>query len=596
MRANATQDAATNEDDAMIALGEQASDVFRARDGERFVAVRFWFGASADETRAIHERVSRASAVSHPMLAAVESCEERGNGVLRIVSEYVPGPTLEAWSRGGRMLPVASAVDLVRRLCGGVQSALAHGVAPIALNPRNLVVRRVDAAGELELDAKLLDLEVAGWMRPEPPPLEAAHFIAPEIMALVLDDPTSRETQEARAHVFACGALLYYLVTGALPFRSDDAASLLEAHHASSLIPPSVINASISVELEQVIMRALASDPNERYSDPSELSIELGSTAGPLQSDVRALTGAAASASWSSPETAEPTANPRDAAAPPARPRRRSRFRFWVSLAALTAGVVSYFAVSELTAAADRRFDAELQPRVIPLAVAPAPTSAADQDRHAEAPADTKPELPAAKPAPVLNAEVAKPRPAGGVVQNERAVSPKAPAPDAPTRAAQARSASVSAGHAEHSATTTSVEAIVRDSPPPAAALETPRAADQAIQPVIESRVYGLAVRGSLVKSSVGRAIERVLPHWKACYARALQRDPDPSGGALHVDMTIDEMGRARNPQVTSEDSPSLGDCVARASSKFASEAPDTGTVEVSFNVRFRHGVAQVPN
>src|SRR5262245_4314057 len=116
MRANgAVQRSVRWEDcESLTALGEPGSDVFRARSApdDRHVALRLWCAGSADEISAARERVGQAACVSHPMLAAVEGCDERGNAAIWIVSEYVPGPTLDAWIAAGRKLPITAAMDL----------------------------------------------------------------------------------------------------------------------------------------------------------------------------------------------------------------------------------------------------------------------------------------------------------------------------------------------------------------------------------------------------------------------------------------------------------------------------------------------------
>jgi hypothetical protein len=206
------------------------------------------------------------------MLAAVEACEARGNAALWIVSEYVPGPTLEAWASGGRVLPVAAAIDFMRRLSLGVQAALAQGVSPHAINPRNVVIWRQDPKSGLQLDGKLLDLGLAAWMCPDLPQLECAHFMAPETLSAVFGDQNLSEPAGSRANVYSCGALLYYLTTGELPFKSESVEQLMAAQADGQLVRPSFYNEQVSTALECVIMGALAVRACERYASPGEFA------------------------------------------------------------------------------------------------------------------------------------------------------------------------------------------------------------------------------------------------------------------------------------------------------------------------------------
>ncbi|HKU37611.1 MAG TPA: protein kinase [Polyangiales bacterium] len=260
-----------------MTLGGPGSEVFRGRsvDGDRYVAVRLWCGTNPSQVADALARVKLASRVSHPTLARVEACEARGNAALWIVSEYVPGPSLDAWSSAGRRLPLASAIELVRNVSLGAHAAIREGIVHHSIQPSNLVIWRQDRSAGLKLDAKLLDLGMAAWMQPEPPQLEAAHFMAPETLHAVLDERDPSAHIDARSNVYSCGALLYYLATGALPFRSSGLAELADAHAEGKLWAPRAHNPQISAAFETVILGALSVRRSGRYANPGELASAL---------------------------------------------------------------------------------------------------------------------------------------------------------------------------------------------------------------------------------------------------------------------------------------------------------------------------------
>ena len=278
MHVNGARDTSVpwDESSPVMPLGGPGSEVFRApaRAGDRYVAVRLWCGASRDEVDLALERIARVSRVSHPNLASVEACEVRGNAALWIVSEYVPGPTLEAWARGGGRMPLSAAIELMRNVSLGVHAGVREGISHHAIHPGNLVLWRQGTSG-LKLDAKLLDLSLASWMQPGVPSLDEAHFMAPETLAMVLDGYETSDQIDARANVYSCGALLYYLATGALPYRSPGLVELATAHAEGKLWAPRGHNPEISESLQTVILGALAIRPSGRYANPSELASAL---------------------------------------------------------------------------------------------------------------------------------------------------------------------------------------------------------------------------------------------------------------------------------------------------------------------------------
>jgi len=262
-------------------LGGPHSSVFRARsaDKTRSVAVRSWQAANEAELQAARVRVECARYVTHASVAAVEACADRGARGLWIVSEYVPGPTLEAWAADGRSLPLPAAIDLVRSLCVGLYVAYGEGLTHHALQPCNVVVARRSRSLEPRLDAKILELGLAGWMRPEWPSLHNAHFIAPETLAVKLTGSDPSDAIDARANVYSCGALLYFLATGALPFHSSTLLDLSNAHQAGKLVAPQSLNPEISTALQTVILSALAMQPAHRYPNTGELASALAAAA-----------------------------------------------------------------------------------------------------------------------------------------------------------------------------------------------------------------------------------------------------------------------------------------------------------------------------
>jgi serine/threonine-protein kinase len=241
--------------------------------------VRWWSGADAKEADAARVRVECARYVSHPNIAAVSACEPSGDTALWIVSEYVPGPTLEAWAAAGKTLPLPAAIDLVRNLSQGLYAAAAEGLTHHAIQPRNIIVSPKARSHGPWLDAKLVDLSLAAWMRPAWPNLYNSHFIAPETLSLTLRGIDASDSIDARANVYACGALLYLLVTGSLPFRSSSRHDLSIAQLNGKLVAPQAHNPEISPALQTVILSALAVQREARYAHTSELASVLAAAA-----------------------------------------------------------------------------------------------------------------------------------------------------------------------------------------------------------------------------------------------------------------------------------------------------------------------------
>src|SRR5262249_20290858 len=94
-------------------------------------------------------------------------------------------------------------------------------------------------------------------------------------------------------------------------------------------------------------------------------------------------------------------------------------------------------------------------------------------------------------------------------------------------------------------------------------------------------------VEGALPRADVERAVERVLPAFRACYVQAAARAQKNAGGTLAVKFAVDETGAARDAEVGSGPLPELAACVRTAARRIRTQAPDVGGVRVWVTLTF---------
>lgn len=213
---------------------------------------------------AVVERVRReaeaAMRVNHPgLLQPLEIGEHHGRPFL--VSDHVAGPTLaERREKEGR-LPPAEALEIVGKLLEAMAEAHAQGIRHRSLEP-----------GLVLLDAKSGSPRVSGFAlapasaaarltssaRDGPPP-RGSHYQPPELFRGAALD--------ARADVFSIGVIAYELFTGARPFTGKTAAELAERLRTGGAQPPSRRQAGLDPRLDEVLLSAIAPDPQGRPAD-----------------------------------------------------------------------------------------------------------------------------------------------------------------------------------------------------------------------------------------------------------------------------------------------------------------------------------------
>ena len=235
-------------------LGEDVAikELIPALVGDAAMLKRFLAEARAT-MRLTHEHIVR----THNVFS------EGGN--YYIVMEYLAGGSLEAWLEARGLLPVDEAVRVAAQIADGLGYAHQQGVVHCDLKPANILFTARGAA-------KIADFGIAHvsdqmlsrtWMTSAGFAAGTLPYMSPEQTGGVRDDP--------RVDVYALGAVLYRTLTGRpyLEFdqRETPAAQAENVYRIQREMPkpPSTFNRRVPGWLDQVVLRALAKQPDDRY-------------------------------------------------------------------------------------------------------------------------------------------------------------------------------------------------------------------------------------------------------------------------------------------------------------------------------------------
>ncbi|MHC4789406.1 MAG: serine/threonine-protein kinase, partial [Planctomycetota bacterium] len=182
-------------------------------------------------------------------------------GVSFIEMEFVEGPSLREKVRREGSLPARQAV----RLCAETLSGLAcvHGAKMIHrdVKPGNILIDRQERARLTDFGLSRF-LEETTSLSASEKVVGSPHFMAPE--------QWRGESLSPRTDLYAVGMVLYYALSGALPFEGAGAAALMYKHLHEPLLPPGEANPLVPRYLAQVIRRATAKGPAERFGSAAE--------------------------------------------------------------------------------------------------------------------------------------------------------------------------------------------------------------------------------------------------------------------------------------------------------------------------------------
>lgn len=212
------------------------------------------------------------SRVEHRNNVRVLDCGDH-QGAPFVVMEHVAGPRLGQILRENGALPIDMTIELVRPIAAALEEAHVKGVVHADVKCDNVLV---ETARDGTMLPRLIDWGIARFRDEPAVPGETfitgtPEYLAPEV--LLGHPPTFT------ADVYALGVMLYELVTGATPFAGS-AHGLMSAIE-EAVVPPTVRfpEQSIPRVLEDVMLRALARDPDARYPDAGALGRALDDAA-----------------------------------------------------------------------------------------------------------------------------------------------------------------------------------------------------------------------------------------------------------------------------------------------------------------------------
>lgn len=236
--------------------------------------------AKNDDILSRFQREARAaSAIGHQNIVDISDMGRAPDGTLFIVMELLRGQNLaERLATSGGRLPVGRAAHVVRQVAEALAAAHRNGIVHRDLKPENIfLVHR----GQDPDFVKVLDFGISKVLTGDASSLSTTGF--------VLGTPHYMSPEQARGgpldhrlDVYACGAILYQLVTGRLPFTAPNFNALMFEIASGRYVPPRAITPELPVAVEQVIQHAMALDPAYRYQTAEHLAQALAPYAQPL--------------------------------------------------------------------------------------------------------------------------------------------------------------------------------------------------------------------------------------------------------------------------------------------------------------------------
>jgi len=248
----------------VIGIGGMAI-VFKATDllMRRLVAVKILKDEIAGDEPSVKRFINESKAVamlSHPNIVNIYDVSVRDN-IKYIVMEFVDGITLKNYMRHREVLNLREIVSYTTQILRALDHAHKKGIIHRDIKPQNIMLLKNGAIKVMDFGiAKLPNAETVTMTDKA---IGTVYYISPE--------QVSGGQIDSRSDLYATGVMLYEMATGHLPFTAETPVSVALMQVNDMAVPPRQVNPQIPAGLEQIILRAMEKEPEDRYQSAEEM-------------------------------------------------------------------------------------------------------------------------------------------------------------------------------------------------------------------------------------------------------------------------------------------------------------------------------------
>ncbi|HYC35233.1 MAG TPA: serine/threonine-protein kinase [Usitatibacter sp.] len=262
--------------DILSPLGEGASAmVYLAEDtfNDRKVAIKVAktdMDMGAEEAKRFERlflnEASLAGKLNHPNIVGVYDAVVEGDQRY-IVMEYVPGGSLKKYCTETNLLPVRQAVLVIFKMCRAMDYAFQNGVIHRDIKPANILLSERD-------DIKISDFGTAKISHATHTQIDG--FLGSP--AYMSPEQINEELPSVQTDIYSLGVVMYELLTGKLPFRANNAVTMINKILNEDPVPIETLRPDLPEKLVEIVKKAMHKDPQVRYASWFDMASELANT------------------------------------------------------------------------------------------------------------------------------------------------------------------------------------------------------------------------------------------------------------------------------------------------------------------------------
>ena len=240
----------------MITKGQKIND--------RYEIIRSIGEGGMANVRRFQREALSASSLAHPNIVEMYDVGE-DDGIYYIVMEYVEGKTLKQLLKKRGSLTLSEAIDIMLQLTDGMAHAHDSYIIHRDLKPQNIMIKD---DGQIKItDFGIAMALNATQLTQTNSVMGSVHYLPPE--------QASGKGSTIKSDIYSMGIIFYELLTGSLPFKGDNAVEIALKHMRDPLPSVREDNPAIPQSIENIILKATAKNPKNRYDDARQMHEDL---------------------------------------------------------------------------------------------------------------------------------------------------------------------------------------------------------------------------------------------------------------------------------------------------------------------------------
>ncbi|GIK54676.1 MAG: protein kinase [Chloroflexi bacterium] len=242
---------------------------------DRYVAIKIMhtFLSSEDDFLQRFKREARAmAALGHPNIVRVYDFDTYGKDSYYLVMEFIDGGTLkqklEELAAAGESFPLEQSVKMIADVADALAYAHRRGMVHRDIKPANIMLRKETG------QAVLTDFGIVKLMGSQTMAYTATGALigTPSYMS---PEQALGKPGDARVDIYSLGVLLFQMVTNQLPFAADTPLAVVMKHVNEPIPQPVAFNPDIPLDLQNIIIKSLAKNPDDRFQTAAEMAAAL---------------------------------------------------------------------------------------------------------------------------------------------------------------------------------------------------------------------------------------------------------------------------------------------------------------------------------